>query len=139
MTLISTKVLKNVICRERKNKGATFTVKSVKSGTDYTYKLVRKEYRGKWYTHVLVQTHYLKFVYLGSYFNGKLFHKKSVVSSKTAIAIGYILNNVELGRFDFLDSKMELMHTGNCLCCGKPLTDPNSIKIGLGPVCNSNK
>ncbi len=25
--------------------------------------------------------------------------------------------------------------TGRCSCCGRPLTDPTSINIGIGPVC----
>ena len=25
--------------------------------------------------------------------------------------------------------------TGRCSCCGRPLTDPVSIKIGVGPIC----
>jgi len=139
MTLVSTKILSNVISREKQNKGATFTIKSLTSGVDYTYKLVRKEWKGKWFTHVLVETQYLSFKYLGSYFKGKLFHKKSIVKSPTAIAIGFILEKVEQGKFKYLDSKLELIHTGHCLCCGKTLTDANSIKIGLGPVCNSNR
>lgn len=25
--------------------------------------------------------------------------------------------------------------TGNCACCGRHLTDPESVKLGIGPVC----
>jgi hypothetical protein len=25
--------------------------------------------------------------------------------------------------------------TGNCACCGRPLTDPKSVELGIGPVC----
>lgn len=25
--------------------------------------------------------------------------------------------------------------TGSCSCCGRPLTDPDSISLGVGPVC----
>lgn len=28
--------------------------------------------------------------------------------------------------------------TGRCTCCGRPLTDPNSIAIGIGPICLAN-
>jgi hypothetical protein len=28
----------------------------------------------------------------------------------------------------------ELM-TRNCFCCGKPLSDPRSLSLGVGPVC----
>lgn len=29
----------------------------------------------------------------------------------------------------------EILHDGNCGACGRPLTDPLSISLGLGPVC----
>jgi hypothetical protein len=25
--------------------------------------------------------------------------------------------------------------TGNCACCGRPLTDPKSVELGIGPIC----
>lgn len=28
--------------------------------------------------------------------------------------------------------------TGRCSCCGRPLTDPVSIEMGIGPICASN-
>lgn len=28
--------------------------------------------------------------------------------------------------------------TGNCSCCGRLLTDPNSIELGIGPICAGN-
>jgi hypothetical protein len=135
MTLISSKVLEHVISREKTNNGSLFTVKSLKTGTDYTYKISRKEYKSKWYTHVKVETQYLSFKYLGSYFKGKLFKKGEVVKSPTAVAIGFILDQVEKHHFEWLDKNLELSHEGHCLCCGKTLTDADSIKRGLGPVC----
>ena len=27
------------------------------------------------------------------------------------------------------------MHEGKCLCCGRTLTDSDSIQRGIGPVC----
>jgi len=138
MTLISSKSLSNVISREKTNNGSLFTIKSLKTGTDYTYKISRKEWNNKWYTHVRVETQYLSFKYLGSYFSGKLFHKGTVVNTPTATAIGFILDKVEKGKFDWLDSQIEVSHEGHCLCCGKTLTDAHSIEIGLGPICASN-
>lgn len=32
----------------------------------------------------------------------------------------------------------EFWHHGICGCCGRPLTDPESIKLGIGPVCRGN-
>ncbi len=36
---------------------------------------------------------------------------------------------------DITKHGFELMHEGRCGRCGRPLTRPESIEIGLGPVC----
>ena len=137
--VISAENLFEVINREKNNKGADFTIRSKKTGKDYTYSISRSLYNGKWYTHVKVETEYLKFVRLGTYFNGRITHKGNMVDSPSAVAIAYILAKVEAKAFDFLDSVTEVMHTGNCLVCGKTLTDADSIAFGLGPVCRGGK
>ena len=137
--IISSSALYEVISREKNNKGADFTIRSKKTNKDYTYKISRSEYNGKFYTHIKVETEYLKFVRLGTYFNGRITHKGQVVDSPSAIAIAYVLGKVEAKQFDFLDSVTELMHTGNCILCGKTLTDAQSIEFGLGPVCRGGK
>lgn len=133
--LISSKALSSVILREKKNNGATFTIKSVESGKDFTYKIARKEFKGKWYTHVKVETQYLRFTNLGTFLSGKIIMAKKEVKSPSALAIAWVLRNVVRGQIALLDEKIELMHTGNCICCGKTLTDAISIEEGLGPIC----
>jgi len=133
--LISSVSLFKTLKSEKKNNGAVFTIKSCKTGKDFTYKISRSEYKGKWYTHVYVEYNYLDFNRLGTYFNGSITNKKEIVNSPSAIAIAFVLDKVEHEQFDFLDKNIELMHSGHCLCCGKILTDANSIKLGLGPTC----
>ena len=133
--VISSTALEFVIKAEKNNSGADFTVKSLKSGKDYTFAISRSQFKGKWYTHVKVETGYLQFTRLGSYFNGKIFNKGQVVNSPSAIAIAFILNKVEEGKFDYLDENVEVMHKGSCLRCSRTLTDAKSIERGLGPVC----
>lgn len=133
--LISTQALDKVINKEKNNTGSEFTVKSKKTGKEYTIKISRTEYKNKWYTHVRIEKGYLNFTYLGSYFKGKLYRKGGVVSTPAATAVGFILNKVENKKFNWLDDRVELMHTGKCLCCGRKLTDSDSIERGLGPIC----
>jgi len=133
--LISTKVLDKVIHREKKTNGI-FTVKSKKTGKDFTYKIGRSEYNGKWYTHVKVESMYMNFKYLGSYFNGKLKKKGEFINTPSAIAIAYVLKKIEEGKSELLDTQIELMHMGKCVACGRPLTDSESIERGLGPICD---
>lgn len=35
----------------------------------------------------------------------------------------------------FTDDRVELYHEGVCSRCGRPLTNPESIEIGIGPKC----
>ena len=132
---ISSEVLLNVITRDKKNNGAQFTIKSNKTGKDYTYMIARKLYKGIWYTHVSVETSYQQFNYLGSYFKGRIYRKGGEITTPSAIGISFVLYKVERKAFAWLNAQIEVMHVGNCLCCGRILTDANSIKIGLGPVC----
>jgi hypothetical protein len=34
-----------------------------------------------------------------------------------------------------LPNHVQLMHTGVCGYCGRPLTDPESVLRGIGPIC----
>lgn len=132
---ISSKALEFVITNEKKNSGADFTIKSIATGKDYTYQISRKQFKGTWYTHISVEMGYLNFVYLGSYFKGSIYKKGSKVETPSALAIAFVLQAVEMKRFDYLDSKMDIMHKGECILCGAVLTDAVSIETGLGPVC----
>ena len=136
--LISTKVLEKVIYREKKTNGV-FTVKSKKTGKDFTYKVSRSEFKGKWYTHIKVESMYMNFKYLGSYFNGKLTKKGELVDTPSATAISYVLQKIEEGKSELLDTQIELMHMGKCIACSRPLTDSESIERGIGPVCSVMK
>ena len=33
--------------------------------------------------------------------------------------------------------EFRLSHSGRCACCGRELTEPESLKIGLGPICRN--
>jgi len=133
--IISSQALYNVITREKKNNGAMFTIKSKKTGKDFTYKIARKLFKGHWYNHISVETGYAQFTYLGSYRNGRIFCKGGEITTPSAIGISFILFKVERKQFQWIDVQAEVMHTGSCLCCGRLLTDTDSIERGLGPVC----
>lgn len=136
-TAISSAALLPVIMAEKNNAGADFTIVSKKTGKDFTYQISRSIFNGKFFTHVRVEKEYLNFVYLGSYYAGKIWRKKAVVETPASLAIAWVLGNVEANRIDHVDSNVELLHTGKCLRCGRTLTDADSIKIGLGPICRS--
>jgi hypothetical protein len=137
--IISSVNLVNVLKSEKNNNGSKFTIKSLKTNKEFTYRIDRSSYKKNWYTHISVETGYDQFTRLGTYFNGKIFDKKNLVTSPSATAISFILSKVENNQFDYLDKNIELMHTGHCLKCGRVLTDSESIRTGLGPICRSMK
>ena len=135
--LIKPESLIQVITSEKRNKGGNFTLRGRKTNKDFTYKISRSEFNGTWFTHVYVETQYLSFKHLGYYRNGNIFKGGSVVESDTAKGISWLLRQIEKGNTTKLNEQAELFHTGNCLKCGRELTDAHSIETGLGPVCNS--
>lgn len=136
---ITPQALALVITHEKNNPGAAFTVRSRQTGTDYTFKISRREYNGKWYTHVKVEQGYLTFSKAGHYTNGQIYFKREPVRTPAANAIAWLLRQVEKQNFDYINANVELMHFGKCVICGKPLTDATSIEIGIGPVCRGKQ
>lgn len=116
--------------------GAPFTVRSKKTGKDYTFKIKQSEYNGKHYVHAYVETEYMNFIHLGFYDGrGGLIKKGSKVASPSATAISWILDKVYAKATEVLEANLEVFHLGNCMVCGKKLTDANSIERGIGPKC----
>jgi len=120
---------------DKQNNGGEFTIKSLVTNKDFTFKVATKKWKGNSYTHVSVEQGYLQWNYLGTFFEGKIFSKSGQGSTQSAQAIAWVLNNVQKSKFDLLKEKVEIMHLGNCVRCGKQLTDANSIARGLGSEC----
>lgn len=112
--------------------GAEFTVRSNKTQKEYTYRLKRKFFNGKWYTFAAVEKNYLEFHYLGHYFLGAIIYKRLMVETPAAMALAWFLRQVEQGKP--LD-EVTVFHFGRCLKCGRALTDSTSIELGMGPTC----
>jgi hypothetical protein len=53
-------------------------------------------------------------------------------TSKEVIAFSYLLRLLNSKNYD---RRIEIWHDGKCGHCGQPLTTPESIQLGLGPVC----
>jgi hypothetical protein len=138
--IISSAVFLPLLNSETKCNGAAFTVKSKKTGKEYTYKIsvsISKDANKKQFIWVAVETQYQKWYDLGIYYSGKINKKKLEITSPSAQAISWILKEVQAGHIDKVDSLVEVYHTGHCLKCGRPLTDSKSIELGLGPICAS--
>ena len=135
---ISAENLKHFINNEgKKLNGAPFTIRSKKSGKDYTFKVSQIPFKNSNYIHIKVETEYLNFKYMGWYRDGKIINKKLEVDTPASQAVSWFLRQMFSNNFDNLNQSVDIFHLGKCLKCGKTLTDSNSIEVGFGPVCRN--
>ncbi len=135
---ISAENLKHFINNEgKKLNGAPFTIRSKKSGKDYTFKVSQVPFKNSNYIHIKVETEYLNFKYMGWYRDGKIINKKLEVNTPASQAVSWFLRQMFSNNFDNLNQSVDIFHLGKCLKCGKTLTDSNSIEVGFGPVCRN--
>jgi len=139
---ISAEHLSNMIDTEgKKLNGAPFTVKSKKTGKDYTFKVSQVPFNGHNYIHIKTEREYLNFNYTGYFRDGNIVRKNKetnkteVVNTPAAEAAAWLLRQLKEKKFGNLSASVEIYHLGKCLKCGKTLTDSESIEIGFGPIC----
>ena len=60
---------------------------------------------------------------------------KSVFKPDSAIVKGVAYIFKMILNPNFHDDRMHLLHEGICAVCGRPLTNPASIELGIGPYC----
>ncbi len=141
---ISAESLKHFINNEgKKLNGAPFTIRSKKSGKDYTFKVSQVPFKNSNYIHIKVETEYLNFKYMGWFKDGKIVKKNKdtntneVVNTPAGEAVSWFLRQMFSNNFNNLNQSVDIFHLGKCLKCGKTLTDSNSIEVGFGPVCRN--
>ena len=119
---------------------ARFTLVSKRTGQRFTYRVEHVEgtemFPGdKWFVSVLTGPNNSEdYTYAGTIFaSGKFRHTRNSKIDATApsfVAFDWAWRNIER-----LDGRVEVWHLGCCSRCGRDLTDPESIAIGLGPIC----
>lgn len=114
---------------------ATFTLRSKPTQTRFTFRIEEKEKGGKFYR-VLAHdgTHY---GYLGCIVGDRYVRDRELgfrSDAKIRLAFEWFYGRT-VKKMDLSD--VELWHEGRCSRCHRPLTDPNSIQTGLGPVCRN--
>lgn len=133
---------------------ATFTVRNLWTARHYTYKVQRAPGRASprigqsdarpnlWFVQVLSGTGYL---YVGTLkgdpgVTGKpvfAWGTKSPLPTNALCVRGFDWVWKRVARGELLPPKVEVWHEGRCGRCGRPLTDPDSIRRGIGPVCGA--
>jgi hypothetical protein len=83
---------------------------------------------------------YLGYVRKGDWVNGQcsIFFRCAQLAKlpenryTTPLVFAWLLGRLEK---DNLPEEVELYHSGTCACCNRKLTTPESIKSGIGPIC----
>jgi hypothetical protein len=124
-----------VINSDKNIKSSMFTIKSRKTQKDFTFKLVKKTFHDKQYLHIYVEVNYMQFKYVGFYWEGKIYRSHKEVTSISAKVASWLFRQLQKQKMQELKQNVELFHLGKCLCCGRTLTDAESIEAGIGPKC----
>lgn len=121
---------------------ATITLKSVETEARYTYKITKaKEERADgtrpYFVKLLVgPDNSSDFEYIGVLEPGKGVRTTAASQvrqdSKPVKALSWVVQNLDK---NYLSPKVEVWHEGICMRCGRKLTVPESIELGLGPEC----
>ena len=112
-----------------------FTVLNTKSNNRFTFK-VKKNTKSESEMHfVKVLTNPDIYEFTGTCFDKRYKHsQKSRISSdaQSVVVFNWIVNHLQAGTLpEFID----IWHEGRCGKCGRTLTVPQSIEIGIGPEC----
>ncbi len=122
---------------------ATFTLRSVKTGARYTYKVRAKtkdgKFEGRYYVSVLTGSdNETSFTWLGTVFANRedrfyLSRKSRVGKNAPSVkALEWAWPRLINGT---VPEALEVWHEGRCGACNLKLTVPESIAAGYGPTC----
>lgn len=112
------------------------------TGVHHTYafskpKVENKFPEGTLFVHVLCAEKNWRYVGMVSHRGYAIYTRRSSFSKDSPIFKGlrYIVRIMYDPKFQ---SRMELFHEGCCSVCGRPLTNPKSLSVGIGPRCMKN-
>jgi len=123
---------------------AMFTLKSLASGTHYTYKVQQKknketgQFDGMYFVNVLVgndNTDRDHFMYIGFVPEADLklvAGKKGRAELTSFQALSWALGHLAKGN---MPPQLSVQHEGRCCRCNRTLTHPASLTDGIGPEC----
>lgn len=118
---------------------STVTLKSTKTEKHFTYKVKRAKDKNIRFVSVLFgNNNDSDYKYIGCIFENGLFKhtKRSNCSNNTTSFQSFRWAWEHIRRMN-IPKFLEIWHEGKCGRCGRKLTDPKSIEIGLGPICRN--
>jgi hypothetical protein len=125
---------------------ATLTLESEDTGKWFTYKIRTPkdgDSKGKvfWVSVLNGPDNVHSYSYIGSLINANNGIRFQITNGSKCgsdalsfKAFNFLTNQIAKSK---LNSKLHVYHMGHCARCGRPLTTPESIQIGIGPVCLS--
>jgi len=122
---------------------ARLTLRSVKTGTRFTFRIRAKDVRKDeaasppWFVSLLNgRENESDYTFLGTIFEDRTYRhsRKSTVTPDAPSAKGFAWAWSFLVKSE-LPPGCEVWHEGRCGRCGRALTVPESIELGLGPEC----
>jgi len=120
---------------------ATITLQSAKSGKHFTFKVrvaKKDDDTAPYFVSVLNGTdNYTNYAYVGIISSDKKSFKLTQKSKITEDALSYKAFNYFFTQLlqNKINPDLSVLHSGTCGRCGRKLTTPKSIEIGLGPSC----
>jgi len=130
---------------------AIFTLESQKTQVHYTYRITKKEaetwVNGKYVQNPQGYIYFISFLHSGDSYEymGVLdpddltirLTKKSKITNDALVykAITYFLTALKAGVFA---QNLTIYHANKCSVCGRELTEPESVRLGIGPVCRES-
>jgi hypothetical protein len=119
---------------------ALFTVVSKKTGQRFTFRIQRKNHvaSGPLFVKVLTGSQNdSDYTFLGTIFDDRTYvrSKKSPIGpdAPSALAFDWFWRCIQAQKLTSFD----VYHHGRCCRCGRTLTVPSSIQLGIGPECAS--
>lgn len=127
---------------------ATLTLKSIASSQHYTFRVAQAPARAEgeskprlWWVSVRAGAESEDFVYVGTmrqrsdgeYNFGLTKKSRFTIGAPSVKAFEYFTAHV-LNR-NTIPNALEVWHEGKCGMCNRPLTHPDSIALGIGPIC----
>jgi hypothetical protein len=115
---------------------AIFTLTSKATGTRFTYKVRAKD--NVWFVSVLSgPDNWTNYVFLGTIHNDLTFMhgKRSTISMRAPSARAWMWFWGRFRNEGKVPEQCTVHHEGKCGRCGRKLTVPESIELGLGPEC----
>jgi hypothetical protein len=124
---------------------SNFSLKSLRTGKHFTYKVKKAEEKvgqpDTWFVKYLFGSdNNTDYKYMGMIRNGNFMltakSKASGLTVETPVvnAFSWAFHRMVAGQDT---PNMEVWHSGKCGRCGRKLTVPESVELGLGPECAS--